>query len=66
VDPFCWAFSDPFEGISTCLPRPQDLRIPDGFAQGLSAEALKTRVRRTERTRNAVEAGTIMLLHGGA
>ena len=39
VDPFCWVFGQPFEGGPVC-PRLWDLRIPDGFAQGMSAVVL--------------------------
>ena len=40
VDPFCWALCEPLEGGPVC-PRLWDLRIPGGFAQGLSAVFLR-------------------------
>lgn len=40
VDSFYWASSDRFERGSVC-PRLQNLKMPDGFAQDLSATALK-------------------------
>ncbi|KAF9779150.1 hypothetical protein BJ322DRAFT_1088797 [Thelephora terrestris] len=41
VDPFCWALCEPFEEGPVC-PRLWDLRIPSGFAHGLSAAVLKS------------------------